>query len=341
MRRFIIFISSCCLFYLISSCSNSTGQHQQQSSMNNAVWTESIYFRGENPSTHEPLTDDYIVDYVSVLKQNRIKYIYVFSGPYDYNGHLPNYAFSDTAKKSVQKFKELYPELTVLPWIGGIQNRTVYLRDSCWVKNALEDTKRLISFLGVSGVHVDFEFINPGIRALDTLLNTGMPDDSLKYSQAVNDFHRQLRLLVPNAFISSVVACTGDNVKQWKRKTDLQDLEQLSRYVDQLSFLFYDTNIQDTIKFQKACQDQLQDIRFLKSKHNIQYLMAIGSFVNPEPLREYHNEDIESIPHTLHNIKKELRSINSDSVLVSGISIFCDYHTDNEEWKQFSNNWKN
>jgi len=104
--------------------------------------------------------------------------------------------------------KKYYPEIVILPWVGGVQNKTVYLDDSTWVSNAINDTKRMISTLRVPGVHVDLEFVLAGEPVLDALMNKEKPGDKDVYPGNVNLFHKKLRDALPNAFISSVVVAT-------------------------------------------------------------------------------------------------------------------------------------
>lgn len=306
---------------------------------NNAVWSESIYLRGYQPTTLELLTPQKIQGYAKTLEKNHIKYTYLFAGPYGKDGHLPEYAFSDNAVNTIKLLKKYYPELNILPWIGGVQCKTVYLGDSSWVENALADTKKLIDVLGVPGVHVDLEFIKPGEPFFQDLIDNEQPNDENDYAANVNKFHYKLRQLLPKAFISSVVVATSPDTKPWKRKTTVAELKVLTKYIDQLSFLYYDTFINDQEIFEKNCASLIRDIQTLRQTREIQYLIAIGTFVNAPELRKYRNQEIESIPNTLQVIKKQSESIDPKRQLVDGVALFCDWETDEAEWKQFADNW--
>lgn len=307
----------------------------------NAVWSESIYMRGQRPSTGEKLTELHVIEYVNTLRKNRIKYAYLFAGPYGVDGRLPEYAFSETAIYSVNLMKELYPGIVILPWVGGLQNKTVYLGDSLWVKNALEDTQKLIRVLDIPGVHVDFEFILSGDRYLDKTINPERPGERIMYGHHVNEFHRMLRELLPDAFISSVVVATSPDTKPWKRKTTLEELNELVQYIDQLSFLYYDTHINDQQVFEDNCLKLIQDIQTLKKNRDIQYLVAIGTFLNVPELQGYRNLEIENIPNSLETIKKSIVQIDTTRQLVDGIAIYSEWTTDKTEWQQFYKHWMN
>jgi len=334
---YYLILTACCCISKREDKNTNTRIYGQQ----NAIWSESIYLRGYQPTTKEKLTDEQVIRYANLLKKNNIKFAYLFAGPYSKTGNLPEYAFSETASKSIALIKKCYPELIVLPWIGGVQNSTVNLGDSIWVENALNDTQKLISFLNVSGVHIDFEYILPGDRYLDSTTEAEKPGDKEAYAMLVNEFHRRLRELNPSAFISSVVACTAPEAKQWKQKTSIKELKELNKYVDQISFLFYDTSIGSQKEFENACRNQLADIEILRKSQrnrNCQYLFAIGTFINREELQKYRDLDIENIVNTLNTLKNEIKNIKQPQN-VSGIAIFCDWETDQSEWDQIYENW--
>lgn len=327
------------IIIVLIQCKSKVNKLKHLYGQQNAVWTESIYLRGYKPSTEEKLSDRHIREYAETLKKNKIKYAYLFAGPYGEDGHLPDYAFSETAINSVKTLKAYYPEIVILPWVGGVQNKTVYLNDSLWVNNALVDTKKLFNTLNVPGVHVDLEFILPGDPFLDTEINKARPGDYEIYADNVNSFHKKLRQIIPDAFISSVVVATSKDTRPWKRKTSMSELNELVKHIDQLSFLYYDTQINDKKVFDDNCAELIRDIRILKSSRDIQYLIAIGTFVNRYELYKYRNLEIENIPNTLKTIKGKASLIDSTKQIVNGISLFCDWETDELEWDQFYDNW--
>ncbi len=335
MNRFFIFT----IFILIIGCKPEERYPDGLFGQENAIWTESIYFRGRKPSTGEKLTEKHIDEYAKTMEENRVKYAYIFSGPFGMDGRLPEYAFSETAINSVNRIQKLYPELIILPWVGGLQNKSVYLGDSLWVENALEDTERLIEVLEVPGVHVDFEFILSGNPYLENTVNPEKPGDLEIYGHNVNEFHRKLRGRLPMAFISSVVVATSPETKPWKRKTSLDELHTLIKYVDQLSFLYFDTHLHDQGLFEENCVELIRDIQTLKKSRDIQYLIAVGTFLNVPEIQEYRDPKIESIPNTLNTIKQSIIQVDTLNRLVDGISIYSDWATDENEWRDFNRYW--
>lgn len=327
------------LFCLIQ-CRSATN-YLSNYNQHNAIWTESMYFRGANPNTGEKLTRAYIKAYAARLQSSRIKYAYIFAGPFDNEGHLPGYAFSDTAINSVKTLTDYYPDLVILPWIGGIEHKTVHLEDPVWVNNALQDTKKLVDTLHVRGVHIDFECILPGFGFIDTTIRPVSKEELGAYGGWVNAFHKRLRAVIPSAFISSVVTATSPGTTPWKRKTSMQELEALTNYVDQVSFLYYDTGIKNQKSFEDNCDSLLKDIALLRIQHSkTEFLIAIGTFINPMPeLQKNRYLEFENVTNSLLTIRKLLDKKDYSKRLIDGIAIFCDWQTDKEEWEEFDVNW--
>lgn len=324
---------------LLMGCNPNGGQYERRFGQENALWTESIYLRGYQPTTREKLADEHLREYAETLKNNGIKYAYLFAGPYGEDGHLPDYAFATTAIRSVKRLKEYYPEIVILPWVGGVQNKTVHLQDAVWVAQAIADTKKLVETLDVPGVHVDFEYILPGDPYLDQTIGKEQPGQREAYGNTVNNFHKKLREAMPHAFVSSVVLATSPDTKPWKRKTSMVELSILTQYVDQLAFLYYDTAIHSQALFEKNCNLLLQDIQTLKNNNDIQYLIAIGTFINEPELHKYRNVKIESIPNSLETIKQEVLRLDSTAQIVDGIALYGDWTTEKVEWEEFRKHW--
>ncbi|WP_147424739.1 glycoside hydrolase family 18 protein [Mucilaginibacter phyllosphaerae] len=324
--------------FTLSSCNTFKGQNYTSK---NSLWAESYYFRGYKLNSGYRLTEDDIKNYVKLLKDNGIGYIYVFSGPFGSDGHLPAYPFSKVAQQSVSLFKKYYPELMVLPWIGGIQGKTVFLNDSTWVYNALSDAKKLISFLKVKGVHVDFEHIVPEYGYIDTGIIHFDTTAYSHYTRNVNKFHNRLRAMSPHAFISSVVVPDCRDSKPWKLKTTSKDLKELLISIDQLSLLYYDTGISDSLIFDKNCNELLRNMADLKLHHKkVNFQIGLGTFQNPNSLlQKFRHLDIENLKNSIRAINAAEKNLKPLTNPISGIALFCDWQTSDDEWEDFKQYW--
>lgn len=330
------------LLFMLSGCDLKSGEYKNLIGQHNSIWTQSLVLRGYKPSTNEKLTPEHLKEFALNMNKHKVRYAYLFAGPFQGDGYLPDYGFSETAIESIRLLKLYNPQLIILPWIGGIQNKTVHLEDTVWVQNALNDTKKLVEALQVPGVHIDFEFMLPGDPYLDRTIKQVRSENDLKnYGGYVNLFHAKLRQLLPTQFISSVVLAPIAQTRPWKRKTSQSELKQLINYVDQLSFLYYDTQINNQYDFSKGCLSLIQLIDTLSQKRDIQYLIGIGTFINEPELQKYRNLKIENIPNTLNVIRQQARAVNTNKILVDGIAIYCDWATDQHEWEEFDEGWAN
>jgi hypothetical protein len=299
----------------------------------NAVWIESLYLRGYQPSTKQPLTDKALAELSQTLRLNSIKYAYMFAGPCEKDGHLPEYAFEPTAKDSAKRLRQLDPTSVVLPWVGGVINKTVFLSDSKWVTNAIGDIARLVDYLDVPGVHVNFEFFTYAIPGEFYPGQTGIES----FGEDEYRFFEQLRAAMPHAFISTVVESTVSETRQWKRKNSFSEIARISQVVDQVAVLFYDTSIADKNEFSKALAEQIDDFRRWKEMEpgrRVQYLLGIGTFVNKKELWQFRDLEVESVSNTLETLRRILSRGSLSRPPVDGVAIFAQWTTDEWEWSQ-------
>lgn len=305
-----------------------------------ATWARSLFFRGYEPTKGEPLTTADIELFVTTLAGSGVKYAYMFSGPFQGDGSLPDYAFSQTARNSIMRIKSIHPGIKILPWVGGIQNRTVKLGDRQWMLRAVEDTLRLVDTLPVDGIHLDFEYLLPGDGYLSPgkSMESNYPEMQL-YDQGMIEFHAMLRSARPDLFVSSVVVSTASQTRPWKKKHDLDQIIQLARNVNQLSFLYYDTQIDDPVLYEEGMREQLlhmKKIRTNLAEAAPQLLIAIGTFVNEPELRHYRDMSLENLPYTLDLLKRLVTEVSPYFRIVDGLAIYCEWQTSAEEWRLIS-----
>jgi len=305
------------------------------SAKENATYVKSIFFRGFDPTTKKKLTVKDVEDLAMRLKANHIRYAYIFAGPYENDGHLPSYVFSLQAKESIKILKKIYPELKVLPWIGGIQNKTVHLERVDWVKNAIFDTAKLVKEMALDGIHLDLEYVlYPGPKFNYKKLSSD------NYGVLWVKFHKILRLALPNEFISSVVVSTASGTKPWKHKHPLSEIKEVSSTVNQISFMYYETNIHELKIYSENLKEQLQQIKTLRNeiKQKIpQYLIGVGTFDIQKALSSYRDLRFENLPTTLKLMKELDQEISPKTTLVDGLAIFCEWETTDQEWNDLQN----
>lgn len=309
-----------------SLCSNSMANAKE-----NATWIKGTYFRGYDPVTKRNLTPKDVESLALRLKTNHIRYAYFFAGPYGNDGHLPSYAFSDKAKKNIAILKRIYPELKVFPWVGGIQNKTVYLERPNWVKNAIADTVKLTQTMPVDGIHLDLEYVlYPDSKFNHKKLSTD------NYGGHWVQFHKLLRLALPKVFISAVVVSTASGTRPWKHKHSLNEIKELSSVVNQMSFMFYETSLMEMKEYRNGLKEQLQQIKDLKSavQNQSEYLIGIGIFSEEKKLKSYRDLGFRNLPVTLKLLQEVEKEINPKKSIIDGLAIYCEWMTSDLEWNQ-------
>jgi hypothetical protein len=302
----------------------------------NAVWARSSYFRGFDATTGEKLTDHLLDEFALRLKQSGIRFAYVFSGPFQDDGHLPRFAFSERARESIQYLKKKYPELKILPWIGGVENKTVHLDNPKWVQNSIQDTVRLAKAMAIDGIHIDLEYVLFPASKKNSAINQQL------YRKNWVHFHKLLRKALPQTFLSTVAIATSQTTLPWKLKHTLSEITDVSREVNQVSFMFYETHIHDLKLYRQGLREQLQDIKALKNKLGRQsprFLMGIGAFKNSGPLRKYRDMRIENLPTTLKVLTELTNEFSAP--LVDGLAIYSEWLASPDEWTQISQYWVN
>lgn len=305
-------------------------QHSAVCARENATWIRSTFFRGIDPDTKKSLSNKDIEALALKLKDNHIRYAYIFAGPYENDGHLPSYAFSQKARESIKILKKVNPELKILPWIGGIQNKTVHLEKVQWVKNAISSTTKLVREMPIDGIHLDLEYV---------LLHEKLNRKKLNkdhYRKHWIEFHKQLKMAMPHLFLSSVVVSTASETKPWKLKHTLNEIKEVSSSVDQLSFMFYETGIHDAKVYRGSLKEQLLQIQSLKKANpkSTQHLIGIGTFSEQKKLQNYRDKLIEDLPLTLKLLHELELEIDSKESIVDGLAIYCEWMTSDLEWKQ-------
>jgi hypothetical protein len=311
---------------IASPCESGYGQ-------NNAMWIQSLFLRGYSPSTKKKLTEEDIQILAAHLRTTKIKYAYLFAGPFDRSGNLPDYAASPLAKKTLSQLRELAPDTIFLAWVGGIQFKEVFISDPLWIGGALKSSARILKETGFDGLHVDFEY----------LLFGAPPASGLHYGERFNAFFRTLRARFPRTFISTVVTSTAPDVRPWKYKSRWFEISELSHYVDQIALLFFDTHIRDRETYEANLSAQIKDVaawKMLNPTSNCEYLVGAGTFVNKDPsVRAYRDMRIENLPNHLSVLKRIVDEQCGTRRLVDGLAIFCDWETTNKEWEQLRQYW--
>jgi Glycosyl hydrolases family 18 len=322
------------LFILAASCA-AHAKAPQLAGQENAIWAGSIFLRGFDPTTQETLTDEKLTTLAERLKHNGIRYIYVFAGPYQKDGHLPSYAFSTRARASIAFLKKTYPSLKILSWIGGVEDKTVHLENETWRETSIQETAKLMASVPFDGVHIDLEYVLFPKRSASTT-----PTEL--YDSGWVRFHKKLREKLPNVFLSTVVVSSAPGTRPWKHKHQMKDLIKISRVVDQVAFMYYETHLDDIDSYRENMRLQLEQIQQMKTALGIktpEYLFGIGTFKSDKTLKSYRDMRFENVITTLTTLDGLINKLSPSARLVDGLAIYGDWTTKPEDWAQIRELW--
>lgn len=208
-----------------------------------------------------------------------------------------------------------------------------------WVQNAIRDMARLVKVLPVDGIHLDLEYIlYPEKKFNFKKIGSNI------YAAHWITFHKLLRNSLPNTFLSTVVVSSATGTKPWKYKHSFDDIKKISPIMDQISFMFYETNIHDQHLYRENLLEQLQQIQKIKAeyKENVPlYLLGIGTFDSEKKLQNYRDLRFENNFITLTVLKELEEKINFPKSIIDGLAIYSEWETTDSEWEDLHSFLKN
>lgn len=322
----------------IDSSAGGRGRLPASGRVNNALWVQSRFLRGESPITGEPLLPEDIERLAETINRHEIRTAFLFAGPFGRSGRLPPYAFSDHAEATIAKLRELCPKVRFLPWVGGTTGQNVFLREESWRSRAVSETRKLMSFLGVGGVHINIESVlqqNKDLLALRELESSG----SEVFGKEVVAFLSEVRRVLPEAYLSVAVPSTAEEARFWKQRLSKKEVFELSKQVNQITLQYFDTAIDSQHRYLKGLRTQLKHVaqwKGLLRGRSPEYVLAIGTGTNAPSEWNFRDPQIESFSNALLS----LRGLEfGEKIFFNGIGIYANWQTTPEQWRQLDSYW--
>ena len=313
--------------FIYVSCSSS--QYKNVPVKDNGLWAQGNYLR-EHFITSLPLQikveDKHFDELVQNVQKHNIKHLYVFWSAFESSGAIPDLD-SGFKIKRFKKLKKLLPQTNIIPWVGGVQYKGIHLESSNWRANVNKSIFTLLQKLEVKHVHVNLEYVLYGSSL----------DSSVNYPQNYINLFKEFRQSYGDEIvISAPIASTSTMVTPFKYQHSYQEVLEISKYVNHISFLYYDTKLSSEEAYYRGLDEQLLHIKNLKKIYtNNKYSIGLGTFENGfPPARVYRDVNVEKLGSTLRYIKQ-----HEHYKYVEGISIFCEWYTDKYEWQEFYDNW--
>ena len=122
----------------------------------------------------------------------------------------------------------------------------------------------------------------------------------------------------------------------------MKDLIEVSRVVDQIAFMYYETHIHDADSYRESMRLQLEQILKIKADPTVrapEFLFGVGTFKSEKVLNSYRDMRFENLSNTL-TILNELMNKTSPSMrLIDGLTIYSEWTTAPEDWVQIRKLW--
>ena len=219
----------------------------------------------------------------------------------------------------VLRFLNVFTDFRVIPWIGGVLNDHCHPDREQWRKLFCKNVDTFLkTYPQLAGIHLNIEPWPCGNSDILLLLD-------------------ELRCVIPENKILSVAAYPPPTI--WHRHEDLHWDEnyyrEVSRRCDQIVVMMYDTALSDSKRYRKLMNDwTIEILNWSKSK---EVLLSIPTYNDSGT--GYHIPSVENIPNALAGIHQGLSSFTKTPDNYQGISIYCEWETDESEWCYFKNHF--
>lgn len=242
------------------------------------------------------------------LKEKDIKYIFVHSGPFEQDGKV-DFTKYKSAKYFIESYKAVDPDAEILAWLGQIYSK-IDLDQEQTLDNIMNVSNRMIS-LGYDGIHLDIEPIKNDDQNFINLLKRYRKDlPEVFLSVAISEY-------VPNE-IFNVWDFFTDNTKNYLSE---EYYKEISNYTDQIAVMVYDTPFTNKLLF--SFYVNRQTLFLSRNIQDTEVLIGIPTY----------DETHETIESSIKGVIGGLNDIRSNLDNFTGIAIYSNWETDEEEWQ--------
>jgi hypothetical protein len=247
------------------------------------------------------------------LRTHHVTDVFPHLCPADSQGGIPA-----IDARQVELFLDEFGGFRVLPWIGGPNGSQVRCNDARWRIRFINSARDLLAaHPRLAGVHLNIEPLTTGDVDFLTLLD-------------------ELRASLPKEKLISVAAYPPPT--HWHPYEDVHWNEgyfrQVARRVDQLAVMMYDTALRAQKPYRRLMADWTREI--LNWSEGKEVLLGVPTYDDAGV--GYHNPEVENITNALLGIHRGL-SRNSLPTNYQGVAIYCDWETDDVEWRYFRENF--
>ncbi|MFZ2654065.1 MAG: glycoside hydrolase family 18 protein [Victivallales bacterium] len=256
-----------------------------------------------------------IEELAGLLKKHGIKYAYPHLCPSSPRGDLPQ-----VDNEQTEKFLDAMDGVDVLPWIGGVYEGCCYPDSEKWRKRFVASIVELLqAHPRLAGIHVNIEPMADGNKGYIILL-------------------KKIKSSIPAGKIVSVAAYPPPT--RWHQYSDVHWGKsyyfEISNEVDQLAVMMYDTSIRVPKIYQKLMSDWTREI--IPWCGNTKVLLGVPSYDDAGV--GYHFSSVENLENSIKGINAGLGRFKELPKNYSGIAVYCEWETDEAEWKFLKNEFE-
>ncbi|MFN7141416.1 MAG: hypothetical protein ACK4UN_18975 [Limisphaerales bacterium] len=245
------------------------------------------------------------------LRLHRITDVFPHLCPATIEGELP-----PVDADQVERFLDVLSEFRVMPWIGGVNGENALYENARWRSNFVSNVRKLFQqHPRFAGVQINVEPLTNGDEAFLAFLD-------------------QLRTAIPPGKILSIAAYPPPT--RWHPYPEVHWDEpyfrEVAKRTDQLAVMMYDTSLRVPKLYQKLMADWTREV--LAWSEGRPVLLGVPTYDDGDA--EYHHPEVENLRNALLGIHRGLSRKELPSNY-QGVVIYCEWETDETEWKEFRN----
>lgn len=243
----------------------------------------------------------------SLLRLQHITDVFPHVSPAYSDGNLP--AVDDP---QVERFLDAFDGFRVMPWTGGVLEKTCRLHDPKWRRRFVESiVELLVQHARLAGVHINVE---------------PCPSRNQDFLKLLDG----LRQALPDGKILSVAAYPPP--LWWQPFPDVHWDEayfrEVARRADQLAVMMYDTALPWPRPYQHVMKRWTREV--LTWSDHASILLGLPAY--DDAGAGYHNPKVENLANALLGIHAGLDAYTALPEHYQGVAIYCEWEMDDAKW---------
>ncbi|MFZ2880740.1 MAG: hypothetical protein WA009_14465, partial [Phototrophicaceae bacterium] len=237
-------------------------------------------------------------------------------------------------EKFIQQFRAAYPEATLYGWVGfpisaRDENGAYNLNDPAVIQIVADFAAELVNELGYDGVMLNAELVfqdsADDYLALLRAVRRAVGDANLAVAVIPDWSPAEANIPKP-----PLIAPGTEYTTAFK--------QQIALLVDEIVVMAYNSGLSSPVDYSQwvAYQTATYARAIAAVDGGAEVRIAIPTF---NEVSTDHNPTVENIPAAVEGVVEGLTQAGDASAAIEGISIFAEYTTVEEEWRQFEQFW--